>query len=118
MPGSIPISDCCDRISFYTFHSPQLPIDLYRRSIPPRARCSTSLLRLAVPASVAGPILRAGDLLPQIARQRRSSASRPFRPRALPDRLLQEGGDRDNLARFIDPVFADPASQGGPARSG
>jgi D-alanyl-lipoteichoic acid acyltransferase DltB (MBOAT superfamily) len=59
-------------ISFYTFMTMSYVIDVYRREIPP----TRDLLDFAVfvayfPHLVAGPILRASRLLPQIDRPRR-----------------------------------------------
>jgi D-alanyl-lipoteichoic acid acyltransferase DltB (MBOAT superfamily) len=61
-------------ISFYTFMAMAYVVDVYRREIPP----STDWLEYAVfvayfPHLVAGPILRAPSLLPQIAGPRRVS---------------------------------------------
>ena len=61
-------------ISFYTFMTVSYVVDVYRRTIEPES----SLLNFAVfvayfPHLVAGPILRAGLLLPQIAQPRRIS---------------------------------------------
>ena len=63
-------------ISFYTFQSISYIIDVYWRRTPAR----TSLLDVAAfiaffPHLVAGPIMRATNLLPQIERARRFSAS-------------------------------------------
>ena len=63
-------------ISFYTFVTMSYVIDVYRREIPP----TRNLLDFAVfvayfPHLVAGPILRATSLLPQIATPRRITAA-------------------------------------------
>ena len=58
-------------ISFYTFQSMSYTIDVYRRRI--RAERNFSVFALFVsffPQLVAGPIERAGDLLPQLKRKR------------------------------------------------
>jgi alginate O-acetyltransferase complex protein AlgI len=57
-------------ISFYTFQTLSYTIDVYRGRMP----AETSFLRFAVfvtffPQLVAGPIVRAADLLPQLARK-------------------------------------------------
>ncbi len=59
-------------ISFYTFQSMSYVIDVYRREIKP----TRNLIQFAVfvsffPHLVAGPIMRATTLLPQVARRRR-----------------------------------------------
>ncbi len=61
-------------ISFYTFQSMSYVIDVYRRDIKP----TKNLVQFAAfvsffPHLVAGPIMRATTLLPQIARRRRFS---------------------------------------------
>ena len=63
-------------ISFYTFQSMSYTIDVYKG----HARARTSLLDVATfvsffPHLVAGPIMRATNLLPQVETQRRFSAS-------------------------------------------
>jgi D-alanyl-lipoteichoic acid acyltransferase DltB (MBOAT superfamily) len=59
-------------ISFYTFQAMTYPIDIYRRVIPPEKRWGDFALFVAFfPNLVAGPIERARNMLPQIARQRR-----------------------------------------------
>lgn len=58
-------------ISFYTFHCLSYTIDIYRRQLPPtRSLVDFSLYLLLFPHLVAGPIVRASHLLPQIARDR------------------------------------------------
>ena len=59
-------------ISFYTFQSMSYVIDVYRREIKP----TRNLVQFAVfvsffPHLVAGPIMRATTLLPQVASRRR-----------------------------------------------
>ncbi len=63
-------------ISFYTFQSMSYTIDVYRRHAPAR----TSFVDMAsfvsfFPHLVAGPIMRATNLLPQFERERRFSAA-------------------------------------------
>lgn len=63
-------------ISFYTFQSMSYTIDVYRRQIPACESLIDYLLYVSFfPQLVAGPIERAGNLLGQIQKQRRS----PFR---------------------------------------
>ncbi len=58
-------------ISFYTFQSMSYTIDVYRREIPPVQRLSDFALSISFfPQLVAGPIVRAADLLPQISKPR------------------------------------------------
>lgn len=98
-------------ISFYTFMSVSYVIDVYRRDIPP----TSSLLDFAVfvgffPHLVAGPILRASLLLPQI------SLPRQITRRQLTDGVWLIGWGvflkmfvADNLGRLVNAVF-DPAA--------
>ena len=102
-------------ISFYTFMTVSYVIDVYRRDIRP----TSSLLDFAVfvayfPHLVAGPILRAGLLLPQIAAPRRISR------RQITDGLwlmawglFQKVFVADNLAGLVAPVYAAGASPAG-----
>jgi alginate O-acetyltransferase complex protein AlgI len=63
-------------LSFFTFQAMSYTIDVYRRTIKP----ASSILDLALfisffPVLLAGPILRAGQFLPQCATRRRASGS-------------------------------------------
>ena len=61
-------------VSFYTFKSLSYTIDVYRRRIPPtRSLLDYALYVAFFPNLVAGPIDRAGSLLPQFARLGRPS---------------------------------------------
>jgi len=101
-------------ISFYTFMTMSYVIDVYRREIEP----TRDLLDFAVfvaffPHLVAGPILRAASLLPQIAA-----------PRAPTREQLSDGAwlvgwglvkkvfVADNLASVVDTVFRNPDASG------
>ncbi len=100
-------------ISFYTFQTLGYVIDVYRRD----QKAETSYWNFAAfvsffPQLIAGPIERAGDLLDQI--------KNPVPPKLnnfyIGSRLFMIGMMKkiviaDNLAKFVDPVFADPASQ-------
>jgi D-alanyl-lipoteichoic acid acyltransferase DltB (MBOAT superfamily) len=104
-------------ISFYTFMTMSYVIDVYRRQIQP----TRSLLDFAVfiayfPHLVAGPILRASKLLPQIAR-----------PRTITREQIAEGlwliawglfkkvFVADNLGHLADGVFSSGSVAGGAA---
>ncbi len=99
-------------ISFYTFVTMSYVIDVYRREIP----ATRDLVDFAVfvaffPHLVAGPILRASRLLPQIALPRRISREQ------MRDGLWLIGWGffqkifvADNLAGVVNLVF-DPAAQ-------
>ncbi len=59
-------------ISFYTFQTLSYSIDIYRRNLQPAATFRDFFLYVAFfPQLVAGPIVRARDLLPQFSRRRR-----------------------------------------------
>ncbi|MEZ6002931.1 MAG: MBOAT family O-acyltransferase [Planctomycetota bacterium] len=59
-------------ISFYTFQTLSYTIDLYRRQIPPAPSFRDFLLYVSFfPQLVAGPIVRASELLPQFRKRRR-----------------------------------------------
>ena len=102
-------------ISFYTFMSVSYVIDVYRREIPP----AESLLDFAVfvaffPHLVAGPILRASLLLPQISRPRLISRQQ------LADGawliawgLFQKMFVADNLADLVSAVYSPGATPTG-----
>jgi len=97
-------------ISFYTFHSMGYNIDVYRGRTPPER----SFLRFAIyvaffPQLVAGPILRAGQFLPQLARrisldaaQLRSGAN------LFLVGLVKKTVVADNVAPLVDQIFDAP----------
>jgi alginate O-acetyltransferase complex protein AlgI len=63
-------------ISFYTFQSMSYTIDVYRRQLTPTRNILHFFAYLAMfPQLVAGPIVRACDLLPQLRNFRRTSAA-------------------------------------------
>lgn len=71
-------------ISFYTFQSMGYLIDVYRRVIPAsRNVFEYGLFVSFFPQLIAGPIERAGDLLPELKRQRSLSAAEAFEAIAL-----------------------------------
>jgi alginate O-acetyltransferase complex protein AlgI len=98
-------------ISFYTFMTLSYVIDVYRREIAP----TRDLLDFAVfvaffPHLVAGPILRASSLLPQIAHPRRPTREQMSDGAWLVGwGLVKKVLVADNLARIADAVFANPA---------
>ncbi len=103
-------------ISFYTFMTMSYVIDVYRREIEPSRNLLDFALFVAYfPHLVAGPILRASKLLPQIAR-----------PRTIARAQIVEGlwliglgyfkkvFVADNLGHLADGIFASDASLTGP----
>jgi D-alanyl-lipoteichoic acid acyltransferase DltB (MBOAT superfamily) len=95
-------------ISFYTFITMSYVIDVYRRDIEPCHNLRDFAVFVAYfPHLVAGPILRAGWLLPQIVKPRR------VRPDQIRDGLwlivwgfFKKVFVADNLAHVADAVFA------------
>ena len=102
-------------ISFYTFMTVSYVIDVYRRTIPPES----SLLNFAVfvayfPHLVAGPILRASLLLPQIAQPRQISRTQVTDGLWLMAwGLFQKLFVADNLAGLVSSAYAPGAAPTG-----
>jgi len=99
-------------ISFYTFQTLSYTIDVYRgRLEPTRDLLDFALFVGFFPQLVAGPIVRAVDFLPQLARDRRPSdvALRASLVLFLVG-YVKKACVADNVAFLIDPVFADPGS--------
>src|SRR5207245_517896 len=97
-------------ISFYTFEAINYTIDVYRRKI--RAERSLGhfmLFILFFPHLIAGPIVRAADFLPQIRRRKRWDWPRiHLGVQFVLMGLFKKLAIADQLAQFVDPVFADP----------
>jgi D-alanyl-lipoteichoic acid acyltransferase DltB (MBOAT superfamily) len=104
-------------ISFYTFQTLSYSLDIYRGQW--RAERNPGRFALFVsffPQLVAGPIERAGRLLPEL------SAKRAFDPQSVADGLRRVGWGlfkkvvlADRAARIVDFVYAAPGEKGGPA---
>lgn len=99
-------------ISFFTFQGISYVVDIYRRRVQPAALLDILLLMSFFPHLVAGPIVRAADLVPQF--QSRPKLDRSMVSMAL---LLIVWGlfkktviASELAVGFVDPVFADPAS--------
>ena len=97
-------------VSFYTFMTMSYVIDVYRREIEP----TDDLLNFAVfvaffPHLVAGPILRAAWLLPQIASPRSPTRQQLSEGAWLVGwGLVKKVFVADNLATIVDAVFRNP----------
>jgi alginate O-acetyltransferase complex protein AlgI len=99
-------------ISFYTFEAINYMVDVYRCHIKAE-RCLPHfmLFILFFPHLVAGPIVRARDFLPQIARRKRFSWPRlHLGVQFFLMGLVKKMAIADRMAQFADPVFADPSS--------
>jgi alginate O-acetyltransferase complex protein AlgI len=96
-------------ISFYTFEAISYTIDVYRRKIAAEKNLLHFMLFiLFFPHLVAGPIVRARDFLPQIARRKRWSWLRAEKGVQLFLVGLLKKVVADRMAIYSDPVFAHP----------
>jgi alginate O-acetyltransferase complex protein AlgI len=97
-------------ISFYTFESLSYTIDVYRGRPAERSFLDFALFLNFFPHLVAGPIVRAGDFLPQL-KSRRSFSDVDLRA-ALVLFLVgffKKAVVSDNVAPIVDAYFKDPA---------
>jgi alginate O-acetyltransferase complex protein AlgI len=97
-------------ISFFTFESLSYTLDVYRGTLVPCARLRDFALFIAFfPRLVAGPIIRASHFLPQLERPLVLKAD-DVRAGALIflSGLVKKLLIADNLAPFVDRVFASP----------
>ena len=98
-------------ISFYTFEAISYTVDVFRGKIRAERRLDYFLLFiLFFPHLVAGPIVRAGDFLPQAHRPKHWDWPRL----AVGGRLILLGMFKkmviaDRMALLVDPVFATPS---------
>jgi len=96
-------------ISFYTFHSISYIVDVYRGQLRAcRSPLDYALFIAFFPELVAGPIVRGTQFLPQLERSPivRIDEFAVFRvTRGLAKKVLIA----DNVAPFVNAVFADPA---------
>jgi alginate O-acetyltransferase complex protein AlgI len=99
-------------ISFYTFEAINYTVDVYRRRIPAERNLAHFMLFiLFFPHLIAGPIVRARDFLPQVARPKRWDWARMHLGAQLfVLGLFKKLAIADRMALFADAVFADPAA--------
>lgn len=104
-------------ISFYTFKSMSYTIDVYRRELPPcRSHLDYVTFITFFPELIAGPIVRASVLLPQMDRDIGPSLDRMRMGASLfLFGLVKKLVIADRLALVVDPVFADPSRLDGPS---
>jgi alginate O-acetyltransferase complex protein AlgI len=102
-------------ISFFTFQAISYVVDVYRGDTPAASLGDVAILQAFFPHLVAGPIVRANELLPQLRMPRD-----PRTVLAGPGLFLVAAGlakktvVADELARrVVDPVFGDPAAHSG-----
>ena len=98
-------------ISFYTFQTMSYTLDIYYGKIRPTRKFFDFALFVAFfPQLVAGPIERAKTLFPQVLHPRQLSWEKFSEGSYLIFwGLFQKVFVADNLARFVDPVFAQHA---------
>ena len=101
-------------ISFYTFQSMSYTIDVYRRRIPPERDFLTFATFISLfPQLVAGPIVRARWLLPQIARTQNFRWSNFFLGLELAiTGYFLKMVIADNLAPYVSAMFDLPYAYG------
>ena len=101
-------------ISFYTFEAINYTVDVYTRKIrAERNLAHFMLFILFFPHLVAGPIVRARDFLPQVARRKRWSWRRANAGAWLIlIGLFKKLAIADRMALYVDPVFAGSESYG------
>jgi len=102
-------------ISFFTFQAISYVVDVYRGETRAASLGDVAILQAFFPHLVAGPIVRANELLPQLRTPRD-----PRQVLAGPGLFLIVGGlikktvVADELARgIVDPVFNDPSAHSG-----
>jgi D-alanyl-lipoteichoic acid acyltransferase DltB (MBOAT superfamily) len=95
-------------ISFYTFHAISYVVDVYRGKVEPEPSFVNIALYISFfPQLIAGPIVRASFILPQIRRPRSfSPAQQAIGIRLLLRGFIYKAVIADTLAQIADPVFA------------
>jgi alginate O-acetyltransferase complex protein AlgI len=95
-------------ISFYTFHAISYVVDVYRGKVEPeRSFINIALYISFFPQLIAGPIVRASFIMPQIRHRRSfSPAQQAIGVRLLLRGFIYKAAIADTLAQIADPVFA------------
>lgn len=101
-------------ISFYTFQALSYTIDVYRGRLPAQRHFVTFFLFIAFyPQLVAGPIVRATDLIPQLARPNRiTRQDLGMGMYLMLWGLFKKTVIADNVASFSDAAFASNPTSG------
>jgi alginate O-acetyltransferase complex protein AlgI len=101
-------------ISFFTFQGISYAVDVYKRRVPPARLLDILLLMSFFPHLVAGPIVRASDLVPQF--QQKPTLNRGMVTMGLlliVWGLFKKAVIASELATaFVDPVFDQPGVHG------
>jgi D-alanyl-lipoteichoic acid acyltransferase DltB (MBOAT superfamily) len=97
-------------ISFFTFQAISYVVDVYRRSLRPGTMLEFAVYLAFFPHLVAGPIVRAAEFLPQLARPRMLSSDDASRAALMIGRgLFKKVVISSFLATsIVDPVFGAP----------
>ena len=103
-------------ISFYTFQSLSYTIDVYRGKLPPeRDFVKTALYVAFFPQLVAGPIVKAGEFLPQLYEERNISLEGlQLGAQYFVFGLFKKVVLADNLSVFVDAVHRAPMAYSAP----
>jgi len=98
-------------ISFFTFQAMSYVIDVWRGRFPPARLLDFAVYEAFFPHLVAGPIVRPGEFIPQLAEPRDAFAVQTTRAAFLiAGGIVKKVVLADYLAtRIVDPVFDSPA---------
>jgi D-alanyl-lipoteichoic acid acyltransferase DltB (MBOAT superfamily) len=101
-------------ISFYVFQIAGYLVDVFRGRAAERSPLRFALFVCFFPQLVAGPIARAQQLLPQLERRAVFDAGRTLRAiELIAYGVLKKTVFADNLAAYVDRVYASPELAGG-----
>ncbi len=99
-------------ISFYTFETISYGVDVYRGEIQPKKSFFEYLSFLMFfPKLIAGPIVRASELLPQIRKERSATGDEMCSAvNLILSGFIKKVLLADNFAPFVEQVFANPSA--------
>jgi alginate O-acetyltransferase complex protein AlgI len=103
-------------LSFHTFQSMGYTVDVYRRKVEPERSWGTfATFIVFFPQLVAGPIERAGNLLPQLHRFKDFDYERVTKGlKLMAWGLFKKVVVADRLARIVDAAYSHPENRPGP----